>query len=241
MGTKICKKCGIEKDLSQFRKSGKYYRPECKECASIYNIKYQKKYRETHKEKMKEYKKEYNKTYIRPQQSIERHKEKHKIWVQNHKEYRKEYNKKYREQHREQIRENDKKWKKNNIEKVREYQRKDALKRKQDPLKKLELQLRNMINSSFKRKGQIKSKKLELICGINSKELVNYLLNTFKENYGYEWNKIEKVHIDHIIPLKTAKTIEDVYRLCHYSNLQLLKPKDNFQKGAKEDWVLQSQ
>ena len=29
---KICNMCKVEKDITEFRKSGKYYRSECKEC-----------------------------------------------------------------------------------------------------------------------------------------------------------------------------------------------------------------
>ena len=39
---------------------------------------------------------------------------------------------------------------------------------------------------------------------------VEYLLQTFKNNYGYEWNKVEPVHIDHIIPLKYANNEKEV-------------------------------
>jgi hypothetical protein len=46
------------------------------------------------------------------------------------------------------------------------------------------------------------------------------------DNYG-QW------HIDHIIPLATAKTEQDVYTLSHYTNLQPLWAKDNISKGAK--------
>jgi hypothetical protein len=46
------------------------------------------------------------------------------------------------------------------------------------------------------------------------------------ENYG-EW------HLDHIIPLATATTREDVVRLNHYTNFQPLWAKDNLSKGAK--------
>ena len=244
MEFKKCRLCNEEKEINQFRKSGKYIRNECKTCENKATIErkkknkkhileMEKKWRDNNPEKLQKYREKYY-------DKIKK-KEYNKKYYEENKEYYKKHHKDYFNKNKDKIKENYKKWKKNNIEKVREYQRKDALKRKQDPLKKLELQLRNMINTSFKRKGQVKSKKLELICGLNSKELVNYLLNTFKENYGYEWNNTEKVHIDHIIPLKTAKTIEDVYRLCYYSNLQLLKPKDNFEKGAKEDWVLQSQ
>ena len=69
-------------------------------------------------------------------------------------------------------------------------------------------------------------------------ELYIYLRETFKNNYGYDWNGIEKVHIDHIIPLSVAKTEKDVMKLCHYTNLQLLKAKDNLHKYNKLDWEL---
>jgi len=55
---------------------------------------------------------------------------------------------------------------------------------------------------------------------------------------GIEWNGIEKVQIDHIKPLKYAKTEEEVIKLCHYTNLQLLKEKDNLEKSFKLDWEL---
>ena len=107
-----------------------------------------------------------------------------------------------------------------------------------DPILKVELQLRNMINKSFKRKGHIKSKKLEMIIGLNSKDMVNYLFQTYKNNYGYDWDEKEPVHIDHIKPLKYAKTEKEVIKLCHYTNLQLLKARDNLEKGSKLDWLL---
>jgi hypothetical protein len=47
------------------------------------------------------------------------------------------------------------------------------------------------------------------------------------ENYGALWC------IDHIIPLASAKTQEEVEHLNHYTNLQPLLNEDNLKKGKK--------
>ena len=64
------------------------------------------------------------------------------------------------------------------------------------------------------------------------------MLQTYKNNYGYDWDGKEKIHIDHIIPLSTAKSEEDIIKLCHYTNLQLLKVKDNLEKSNRLDYKI---
>jgi hypothetical protein len=67
--------------------------------------------------------------------------------------------------------------------------------------------------------------------GIDYDELKIYFESLFTE--GMSWDNIGIWHIDHIIPLSTAKTEEDVIRLCHYTNLQPLWGEDNIKKGDK--------
>jgi hypothetical protein len=50
---------------------------------------------------------------------------------------------------------------------------------------------------------------------------------------GMSWENQGKWHIDHKIPLSSAKTEEEVYKLCHYTNLQPLWAEDNLKKGSK--------
>lgn len=72
---------------------------------------------------------------------------------------------------------------------------------------------------------------------LKPEEFKEYLENTFFNNYGYKYNG-EDIHIDHITPLATATTIKEVEKLCYYTNLQMLKPEDNLEKGKKLDWSL---
>lgn len=66
----------------------------------------------------------------------------------------------------------------------------------------------------------------------------NYLLQTFENNYGYEWDGKEPIEIDHILPISKAQTENEVYIYNKYTNMQLLKAKDNRKKHNKIDWKL---
>ena len=63
----------------------------------------------------------------------------------------------------------------------------------------------------------------------------NFLENHIQEQFthGMSWDNYGKWHIDHKIPLSMAKTEEELYKLCHYTNLQPMWASDNLMKGAK--------
>jgi hypothetical protein len=112
-------------------------------------------------------------------------------------------------------------------------------KRKNDPLFSIASTLRNNIRNSFLKCGFDKSKKTEEIIGCSFEEFQIYLESKFEiwmnwENKGkyngefnYGWD------IDHIKPISSAKTEDEVIRLNHYTNLQPLCSKIN--RDIKKD------
>ena len=70
------------------------------------------------------------------------------------------------------------------------------------------------------------------IVGCSPEFLKIHIENQFTE--GMSWELLgQHIHIDHKIPLSSAKTDEEIYQLCHYTNLQPLWAFDNLSKGDK--------
>ena len=93
--------------------------------------------------------------------------------------------------------------------------------------------IRNRVRHYIQINNITKKNKTFDIVGCTPEFLKEHLEKQFKnemtwENYGfYGW------HIDHIIPLSSAKNEEELYKLCHYTNLQPLWAKENLSKGTK--------
>jgi len=145
----------------------------------------------------------------------------------NHREDQIKRTKKYQSEHVEELQLH----RKENIQKFNAYQASYARKRrKNDPLFKLKSSLRRNTSEIFR--GKIHKRTLELL-GCSFEEAKKHLESLFKcdmnwDNYGfYGW------HIDHIIPLASAKTQEELEKLCHYTNLQPLWAKENLIKSDK--------
>ena len=223
MATKICTKCKIERPIELFSKNKK-----SKDGLEIWCKICRKKMYIAEREKRLEYQRNYKK------EDEERFKEQQKRWKSNNKEKAYGYYKKYEKKNIEKLTEYRKKYFLEHKEKILENNRKYIKnRRKSDDLFLFKEKVRNLIYYSFKRKNMNKNNNTENILGCSFESFQEHLYKTFYDNYGYEYDGKEDVHIDHIIPLKMADTEEEIIKLCHYTNLQLLKAKDNLKKSAK--------
>lgn len=241
METKICTMCKLEKEIENFNndkkgKNGKSAR--CKECSRkmdrerYLKRKNDKNYIKYHKEYTKNHYKYYNKKYAKNKNEYQ------KEYYLKHKEEVKKYNKKYNEKNKEEIKEKRKKYYQKNKKIIN---RKQKEREQNDYIFKLKNKIRKMIHQSFKRKKISKLNNTQNIIGCDIDFFIKYLINTYEKNYNekWDWKYLSNVAIDHIIPLATAKTEEEVIKLCHYTNLQLLTKKDNLDKRDKLDWRIE--
>jgi len=179
-----------------------------------------KAYYEANKEKIAELGKTYRKA------NKEKIAERKKAYHEANKEKFAEKNKAYYEANKEKI-----------VERVKAYEKQ---RRAKDPLFRLKDNYRHSCLKAFYSIDKKKNNSSLKLLGLNDwQELAGHLSKQFYDhpetgeemtfdNHGYYgW------HIDHIIPLSTATTEEDIIKLCHYTNLQPLWAEENRTKSNK--------
>jgi len=205
---RICRKCNCELEVINFDKCGKTkcgYRSVCKLCRRIENEK-----------------------------KIHQLKVTRKQYYETNKKKVLDRAKTYREKNKDKVLESAKIYRENNKLKVAISKRLSTKKRyESDGFFRLRTQLRKYSRRYFNIKTT--PKKTMDIIGCDPKELKNKIESQFEiwmswDNYGYGKNKWV---IDHIIPLSSATNEEELYKLCHYSNLQPLSWEENMKKSDK--------
>ena len=120
---------------------------------------------------------------------------------------------------------------------------KSSLKRTKIPkeLKKIHNSIKRRIREVIYKNSFEKTKSSSLIIGCSWIDLKIHLEDN---KYGFKVSD-SNLDLDHIIPISSAKTIEDVYKLNHYSNFQLLPKEYNqhvkrdkpFNRENFEEWL----
>lgn len=116
------------------------------------------------------------------------------------------------------------------MSKASEYLKNRRLK---DPVFKLKHNIRVLINTIIKIRGFNKNGKIYNYIGCSKEEFKKHIELQFDDKMNWENHGKYGWHIDHIIPLSSAKNIEEVYKLNHYSNLRPLWCIENYKKGSK--------
>lgn len=115
----------------------------------------------------------------------------------------------------------------------------NALKRhkvKNDPMFALIGRVRARLNEVFRVNGYTKRSRTHDIIGCSYEFLRGYIESKFVD--GMTWENRNLWHIDHIIPLSSAKCEMDIIKLSHYTNLQPLWAEDNQKKSNRIDFVI---
>jgi len=253
--TKVCRVCGEEKPLTKEyftkRKDSKDgFRNDCKDCRNISTKKWRKEYNKEYwkknKEKLSQQNKEYHlknrdtllkKMKDRRLNNIEYYKDRDKKYYEKNREYILQQRKKYVNDNKDLIYSKNRDWVKDNIEDRREYLLnyvKDRMKK--DNIFRLRTKISDLVRGSFKRQGWTKNTKTQSIIGCDWSTFKEHIENQFQE--GMTWDNHGEWHYDHIIPISSAKTEEEVYKLNHYTNFQPLWAEDNLRKSDKisEEW-----
>lgn len=252
---KTCTKCKIRKDYSLFNKRAKaadgltHY---CKSCLAEGNRKwqtenkdrvvaYRKEYAAENAEKIKTSRKRYeveNKEKVRKAKAEKylRTRERCLAKVKENTAKRKPevlaYGAAYREANREKLRSNQREYMKANKDERAAYMLRYAVERRRtDPLFNLKCRLRSRIGGFLSKKGFGKTKKTYELIGCSYEDLAQHLENQFLP--GMTWANRSTWHVDHRIPLASAKTEEEILKLFHYTNLQPLWAAQNISKGAR--------
>jgi hypothetical protein len=230
MKTKTCSNCLNEKEIDEFYLSRGNPQSQCKECIKTKT----KKYKENNKQKYQEYFKEYQ------QKNKEELKEyKRKNYLKNQEKI-KERTKDYYERNKEECNRKSSERNRDNRDRINELGRiRNKYRRDNDPLYRLSNNIRTTIWHSIKKIGYKKQSNTENILGCSYEEFILHIESKFENwmnwgNYGryngelyYGWD------IDHMIPVTSAKTEEEIIKRNHYTNLQPLCSKIN--RDIKKD------
>lgn len=213
-----CNTCSLELELKDFPKTGKgYTSKKCKSCTAIYKKQWKLKnssrvraqnaeWRRCNRDRALASCKAWYEINKHDPDLIKKRKKNSQTWYQNNKEKSIAYSKKYR---------------KSNIESVREYAREYQNNRmKKDTNFKLSKSLRSRLSHAVT--GNFKSGSAVKDLGCSIPDLKKHLEAQFQP--GMSWDNYGEWEIDHILPLCSVDLSDEIQfkKVSHYSNLQPL-------------------
>ena len=178
---------------------------------------YGKKFRDKNAEDIRDKKREYR------HRNIEKISNQKKLWYERNRDYVSAKGKRYREANKAAQVE---------YGKVRNSRKKQR--RATDPFFALKSRIRALIWASLRNRGLVKSERTEKILGCGMLEFMIHIERQFQD--GMSWDNRSLWHIDHIVPMSSAKNSDEVLALNNFKNLRPLWAADNLRKGSRVDF-----
>lgn len=239
---KICNTCGEQKPYDGFTKeklAKDGYKNKCKSCIAKASKEkyaadpearrqYEAKWRAENVDKCTA------KTYRWRENNPNKWADYRKVYYNNNKEKISAQQKLIHEKYKEKYNERNRQYKKDNHASLMQ-KRKERI--EASPLLQFKERIRQLTKGAFYRLKQQKKFRTNDMLGADWQIIKEHFISQFKDGMTWEAFIAGEIHVDHIKPLATAKTEEELIALCHYTNLQPLWCLDNLSKGATFDGV----
>lgn len=109
-------------------------------------------------------------------------------------------------------------------------------KRKEDPLFCIRDNIRRRLARSISAEKDQQRPKIEQIIGCSMDVFRQHIERQFLP--GMSWENMGEWHLDHIVPISSAKTEEGIYALNHHTNLRPLWASENLRKSNKVEHLI---
>ena len=238
--SRFCKLCNSILPLTYFCKSHRQklgYSYRCKKCQRELNVKYKDSRKESYQKRKGDSK--YKEIVRRASTKYNSSTKGKEASRRNHDKFKESeliYGRKYYREHKQHRIDYIRQWRLDNPQKARKYARKYMDNRKNNPLFNLADRLRRTVRKSWVRRDIIKRGKTFDLLGYTPQELFDHL-SPFLGQLCCSCRNITitvaNSHIDHIIPVKTIRTKEDIISINSLDNLRLICAKCNLIKGDK--------
>lgn len=233
---KTCSTCKIEKPIDLFSKNKSKkdgHQEKCKQCEKDYYWKNKEEITKRRKQSFEEnkesilnkraeyYKKNQDKKILYSRKYREENREKVLAYKKEHYYNNKDYYSKKHKDYAERNKEHLSVYHKNYC----------AMRRSSDPMYRVISATRSRISNVCKSIQTKKGWKTLDAIGCSKEYFKSYIESKFTD--GMSWDNYGEWHIDHIKPMRLAKTEEEVFKLSHHTNLQPMWWFDNLMKAGK--------
>jgi len=246
---KICSKCGVEKELTEFRKrkdAKDGFRSECLECGKLRGKQYYENNKETCLERVKRYRennKETIKQYFQKPEVKERRLQREHEWHRQpkNKETIRRRNKQNYENNKEACLERGKQYR-TRPEIRKQINSKQKQRRQNRPAERIHCIVSNRIREALKSQGGVKNAPTFSKLPYTPQQLVEHIESLWEpwmswDNYGAASVEKKTWQIDHIVPhsvlLYDSMDHSNFLKCWAFENLRPLEAIENIRKGDK--------